>query len=47
MADRDYISDRFYEYTGASPGSADGFGWSDYVHPDDKERSQGGLDGLR
>jgi len=34
--DRDYISDRFYEYTGSSPGSANGYGWMDYVHPDDK-----------
>ena len=36
---RDYISDRFYEYTGAAVGSASGFGWLDYVHPDDRERS--------
>jgi PAS domain S-box-containing protein len=36
---RDYISDRFYEYTGTSPNSADGFRWMDYVHPEDKERS--------
>jgi PAS domain S-box-containing protein len=36
---RDYISDRFYEYTGAAQGSAVGFGWWDYVHPDDRERS--------
>jgi PAS domain S-box-containing protein len=37
MADgsRDYVSDRFYDFTGASPGSANGFGWLDYVHPDD------------
>jgi PAS domain S-box-containing protein len=34
---REYISGRFYEYTGASPGSAVGYGWVDYVHPDDKE----------
>jgi len=38
---RDYISDRFYEFTGASPGSASGFGWLDYVHPDDKEKAMG------
>jgi PAS domain S-box-containing protein len=38
---RDYISDRFYEFTGASPGSANGFGWLDYVHPDDKEKAMG------
>ena len=37
---RDYLSDRFYEYTGAAPGSAVGFGWWDYLHPDDRERSQ-------
>ena len=36
---RDYISSRFYEYTGAVPGSAIGFGWLEYLHPDDKERS--------
>jgi PAS domain S-box-containing protein len=37
---RDYMSDRFYEYTGASPDSATGFGWLDYVHSDDKVSSQ-------
>lgn len=37
---RDYISDRFYEHTGAAPGSALGFGWWDYLHPDDQERSR-------
>jgi PAS domain S-box-containing protein len=37
---RDYISDRFYEYTGAAAGSAAGVGWWDFVHPDDQERSQ-------
>jgi PAS domain S-box-containing protein len=36
---RDYISDRFYEYTGAARGSANGFGWLDVVHPEDTERS--------
>jgi PAS domain S-box-containing protein len=36
---RDYISDRFYDFTGASPGSANGFGWLDYVHPDDKQKA--------
>lgn len=36
---RDYISDRFYDYTGAAPGSASGFGWIDYVHPDDKDKA--------
>jgi PAS domain S-box-containing protein len=38
---RDYISDRFYEYTGAAVGSANGFGWLDYVHPDDKDQAMG------
>ncbi|MGB8063295.1 MAG: PAS domain-containing protein [Candidatus Sulfotelmatobacter sp.] len=36
---REYISGRFYEYTGAPPGSAVGVGWMEYVHPDDKEAS--------
>src|SRR4029077_14954433 len=36
---RDYISGRFYEFTGAPPSSANGMGWLEYVHPDDKERS--------
>jgi PAS domain S-box-containing protein len=41
MADgsRDYISDRFYDFTGASPGSANGFGWLDYVHAEDKQKA--------
>ncbi|HEY1676506.1 MAG TPA: PAS domain-containing protein [Candidatus Sulfotelmatobacter sp.] len=36
---RDYLSKRFYEYTGAPAGSAIGFGWLEYLHPDDKEGS--------
>jgi len=36
---RDYISDRFYEYTGTAKGSANGFGWLDFVHPEDTQRS--------
>jgi PAS domain S-box-containing protein len=36
---RDYISSRFYEYTGAAPNSAIGLGWMEYVHADDRERS--------
>lgn len=36
---RDYLSNRFYEYTGASSGSAVGYGWLEYVHPEDKEPS--------
>jgi PAS domain S-box-containing protein len=36
---RDYISDRFYDFTGAPAGSASGFGWLDYVHPDDHPKA--------
>ena len=36
---RDYISSRFYDYTGAPAGSAIGFGWLEYLHPEDKEQS--------
>jgi PAS domain S-box-containing protein len=36
---RDYISSRFYEYTGAPAGTAVGFGWMEYLHPDDKKQS--------
>jgi PAS domain S-box-containing protein len=36
---RDYISSRFYEYTGAPPDTAIGFGWVEYVHADDKEQT--------
>lgn len=35
---RDYISERFFEYTGAVSDSATGFGWMDYVHPEDREQ---------
>jgi PAS domain S-box-containing protein len=38
---RDYISGRFYDYTGAAPGTAVGFGWLEYVHTDDQKRSLG------
>jgi len=37
---RDYLSDRFYEYTGAPARSGDGFGWLNYVHADDVEESR-------
>jgi PAS domain S-box-containing protein len=36
---RDYISDRFYDYTGAVSGSGTGIGWIDYVDPQDKEEA--------
>jgi PAS domain S-box-containing protein len=34
---RDYISERFYEFTGALPDSGNGFGWLAYIHPEDSE----------
>jgi len=34
---RDYVSERFYEYTGAPAGSAHGFGWLTHIHPEDSE----------
>ena len=36
---RDFLSERFYEYTGAPKDSAEGFGWLDYVHPEDRGRT--------
>lgn len=36
---RDYLSGRFYDYTGAPSGSGVGLGWLEYVHPDDKPQS--------
>jgi PAS domain S-box-containing protein len=33
-------NDRWYEYTGAEPGSTDGDGWSSMFHPDDRERAR-------
>jgi PAS domain S-box-containing protein len=35
---RDYLSDRFFEYTGTDNETAMGFGWMDFVHPDDREQ---------
>jgi PAS domain S-box-containing protein len=35
----DYISGRFYEYTGALAGSDTGSSWLDYLHPDDKQET--------
>jgi PAS domain S-box-containing protein len=36
---RDYISSRFYEYTGAPAGTAVGTGWLEYMHADDRKQS--------
>jgi len=33
------MSDRFYEFTGASRGSANGFGWLDFVRPEDRQKA--------
>ena len=35
----DYFNDRWYEFTGAPPGSTDGAGWTDMFHPDDQARA--------
>lgn len=36
----DYANQRFYEYTGMTPGSADGFGWTTALHPEEVERAE-------
>ena len=36
---RDYISDRFFEYTGANAEAANGHGWVDFIHPEDREHT--------
>lgn len=35
----DYYNERWYEYTGAPPGSTDGEGWNDMFHPEDQDRA--------
>lgn len=37
---RDYISDRFYEYSGAPSGAANGLAWMEYVHPEDHDKAR-------
>ncbi len=34
---RDYISQRFFEYTGADAGTLNGSGWNEFVHPEDND----------
>ena len=34
----DYVSERFYAFTGLPPGTAAGLGWAAAVHPVDRER---------
>ena len=33
----EYFNQRWYDYTGAPPGSSEGAGWVDVMHPDDLE----------
>lgn len=35
-----YLNRSWYEFTGQSEAQAEGFGWLDAVHPDDKQRSE-------
>src|SRR5690606_4530224 len=37
--DHDYFNARWYEFTGAPPGSTDGEDWETMFHPDDRERA--------
>ena len=34
----EYVNDRYYELTGLAPGSLEGQGWFEAMHPDDVER---------
>ena len=34
----EYISERFYDYTGMAPGTAKGLGWMAAIHPEDRAR---------
>lgn len=34
-----FFNDRWYEYTGMSPGQGHGWGWQHILHPDDLERT--------
>ncbi|MDF2495594.1 MAG: histidine kinase [Sphingomonas sp.] len=35
----DYYNARWYEFTGAPPGTTDGEGWNDMFHPEDQDRA--------
>lgn len=37
--DHDYFNQRWYDFTGTSPGHTDGAGWNAMFHPDDRERA--------
>lgn len=35
-----YLNTRWYDFTGQIPESAEGYGWLDATHPDDRQRSE-------
>ena len=35
----DWVSHKFYEFTGAFQGEGDGMSWTRYLHPDDREKT--------
>jgi PAS domain S-box-containing protein len=35
----DWVSPKFYEHTGAAQGSGDGLLWTDYLHPEDRDKT--------
>ncbi|WP_159756737.1 PAS domain S-box protein [Sphingomonas sp. 8AM] len=35
-----YLNRHWYEFTGQTPGEAEGFGWLEATHPDDRQRAQ-------
>jgi PAS domain S-box-containing protein len=37
--DHDYFNQRWYDFTGVTPGTTDGEGWNAMFHPDDRERA--------
>jgi len=37
---RDWVSPKFYEYTGSPQGGGDGLAWTDYLHPDDRAKTR-------
>jgi PAS domain S-box-containing protein len=41
---RDWFNARWYEYTGATPDAAQGWGWRDFQHPDHVDRVIAGIE---
>ncbi|HLW52423.1 MAG TPA: PAS domain S-box protein [Candidatus Angelobacter sp.] len=35
----DWVSQKFYDHTGAEQGGADGLNWTEYLHPEDREKA--------